>query len=112
MSTILIVKEKGVEVILIKNSPWDTSAKTVHAYVVKSVSDTQEDGSNVVEVGDIALGSGINVTIQLPCFFERADVIAGASYPLEIVADKDGENPIVMVSGDDCYVRIQEAASL
>lgn len=112
MSTVLAVKEKGIEVILIQNSPWDTSALTLHAYIVKDVTDTEEDGSNVVLVGNIASGELADVEIELPCFFERANVVAGASYPLEIVADRDGDNPIVICSGDDCYVRIEEVASL
>lgn len=112
MSTVLTVKEKGLEVILIQGSPWDTSALTIHAYVVKDVTDVDEDDSNVVLVGDIALGELATVEIELPCFFERAGVVAGASYPLEIVADKDGDNPIVISSGNDCYVRIEEVASL
>lgn len=105
MSTFLTVKEKGLENILIKNSPWDTSAKTIHGYVVL-------DDDTTILVGNLLTGEAIGVTITLPCFFERAGVEGGATYPFEVVADKDGANPIVLLSHEDCYITIDPVASL
>jgi len=36
----------------------------------------------------------------------------GVVYSMEIVADPDGENPVVLASNKDLYIRIEEVVSL
>lgn len=112
MATVLTVKEKGLETIVVSDSPYNTSAKNIKAYVVVEPLDADSDGSNVIEVGSISNGEAADVDIEIPCFFETANVVAGATYSMEIVADPDGSNPIVLASDKDLYIRIEEVVSL
>ena len=56
MATVLTVKEKGLETIVVSDSPYNTSAKNIKAYVVVEPLDADADGSNVIEVGSISNG--------------------------------------------------------
>jgi len=110
--TIISVKEKGAETIVVENSPYDTSSLAVDVYIVLERDDKNNDGSNVILVGSLASGQIANVDIEVPCFFERTGVDAGAVYPCEIIAGKTTDNPIVLASGDDLFVRIGDVAAL
>jgi hypothetical protein len=112
MATVLTVKEKGLETIVVSDSPYNTSAKNIKAYVVVEPLDADSDGSNVIQVGSLGNGEAADVDIEIPCFFETANVVAGATYSMEIVADPDGPNPIVLASDKDLYIRIEEVVSL
>lgn len=112
MSTVLTVKEKGLEVVVVSDSPYDTSSKNIKAYVVVEPLDAASDGSNVIEVGSIATGEAAGVDIEIPCFFETSGVVAGSTYSMEIIADPTGPNPIVLASDKDLFIRVQEVVSL
>ena len=112
MATVLTVKEKSLEVIVVEDCPYDTSTIPIKAYLIAEPLDADNDGSNVIEVGSIASGEAPNVNIEIPCFFETANTMSGVVYSMEIVADPDGENPVVLASNKDLYIRIEEVVSL
>jgi len=112
MATVITVKEKGLETIVVSDSPYDTSAKNIKAYVVVEPLDAASDGSNVIEVGSLANGELAGVDIEIPCFFDMSGVVAGSTYSMEIIADPSGTNPVVLASDKDLFIRIQEVVSL
>lgn len=112
MATTLIVKENALETIVVRDSPYDTSALPVKAYLVLENYDINEDGTNVKEVGSLANGEIASTDIEIPCFFERAEVEGGGVYSMEIIAGPDTANPIVLASDNDLYIRIEEVHAL
>lgn len=112
MPTVLTVKEKGLESVVVSDSPYDTSTKDIKLYIVVEPLDLNNDGSNFIQVGSLDNGALPNVDIEIPCFFGVAGVVAGATYSAEIVAGEDDPNPIVLASSKDLFIRIEEVVSV
>ena len=108
MSTNLVLKEGSAEVIRIRNSPWDTSALPVHAFLVVTGGETPV----TVEIGNLTTGEVADTIIDIPIFLERTGVESGADYPCEIIAGKDTDNPIVFCSGDDLIITMESVQAL
>lgn len=112
MSTTITVKAKGLETLVIENSPYDTSAYGLEIYIVKETQDKSADDSHVHLIGSIENGELPNVEIELPFFLDDVEVRPGATYPAEIIANKAGDNPIVLASHRDLYLKIEDVKSL
>lgn len=112
MATVLTVKEKGLESVVVSDSPYDTSAKAIKVYLVVEPLDVNNNGSNFIEVGSVDNGELPNVDIEIPCFFGVDGVVAGATYSAEIIAGEEDPNPIVLASNKDLFIRIEEVISV
>tara|TARA_B110000503_G_scaffold137646_1_gene222242 strand:- start:749 stop:1081 length:333 start_codon:yes stop_codon:yes gene_type:complete len=108
MSTIITVKEGALEIIRIKNSPWNTSALPIHAYLIILGGATPTK----VEIGNLSFGELADTIIDIPIFLERTGLYSGSDYPCEIIAGKDTDNPVVFCSGDDLIISIESVESL